>query len=275
VKIAKNGGGRASILLLLSLVSCSRPPVKNPADAKPLPAPSEALSMLDAANANRKSMRASGRVTYFGESGRVRLKVVQVVERPARFRFETISPLEQPIDVMTSDGSRLWLLSKGKLHEGPATPENIARLLPLPLRADEIVDILLGGVPTGRFTPSALEAASEPEGRWLLRLDGQGDERGELVIDPERKVVERATLLRKDGAVRAKMTYDEFEPVAGGGLFATEIKIELPEQSLEVSIKLKEVEVNVEVSPTLFVIEAPPGVPIEALPSPPVVTPSK
>ena len=37
-----------------------------------------------------------GRVTDFGERGRVRLTAVLLAERPGKLRVETLSPLEQP-----------------------------------------------------------------------------------------------------------------------------------------------------------------------------------
>lgn len=259
-----------SAAALLFSTGCPPKPDIRQADPRPLPDAHVVMEMLEAQAAARKTLRAQGRITYFGEKGRVRLKIVQVVERPARFRFETISPMEQPIDVMTSDGERLWLLSKGKLHEGPATPENISRLLPLPLRGDEVVSIMLGGVPaSSRFEPKSVEWSDDPEDHWIVRLEGPGGERGELLIDPEKRRVMRAALLRADGVTRLRLSYDDFENLPVGGAFPREIKLEIPPQSLEVEIKLKEVEVNVEVSPTLFVLEPPAGVVPEPLPSPP------
>lgn len=63
---------------------------------------------------------------------------------------------------MTSDGERLWLLSRGSAREGPATPENMARLVPIPLRASELVDVLLGGVPiSDRYKPVRVERSAK------------------------------------------------------------------------------------------------------------------
>lgn len=266
---------RRSWILPLILCGCPKPPVEQPVDARPLPEAKAALEMLEEASAARKSMRAEGRLTYFGDQGRVRLNVVQVVERPARFRFETLTPFGQPIDVMTSDGDRLWLLSKQKLHEGPATPENISRLLPLPLRAEEVVSIMLGGAPvTSRFSPKSLRWADDPQDFWVLSLENESGERGELLIDPKEKRVVKATLGNNPEAPRMKLAFDDFEPLSSGGSFPRAIHLELPGQKLDINIKLKEVEVNVELAPTLFVIEPPPGVVPEPMPSPPVVLPS-
>lgn len=265
---------RRSLIFVLALVlgGCPRPPVRA-VDPRPLPKPEALVESLLQQGQSRRSLRALGRVDYFGKEGRVRLRIVEVVERPDRFRFETLSPLEQPIDLMTCDGSRLRLLSKGALREGPATPENIARLLPLPLRPEEVVEIMLGGAPiSGRFTPRNVEWTDDDQ--WRLMLDGPEGEVGELIIDPTGPVATRATLKRANGDVRLGLTFDDLEPIAGGGRLPRTIALSLPDDGLEVSIRLKEVEVNVEVSPTLFTITPPPGVIPEPLPSPPASLPA-
>lgn len=239
----------------------------------PLPAPAEALAPLQQLAKTRRDLRAEGRLTYFGEAGRVRLKAVIVAERPGRFRFETISPLEQPIDVMTCDGSELALLSKEKLRVGPATPENIARLVPLPLAPEEVVDVLLGGVPTSeRFHPVGIAWADDQE-RWVLSVVGIDGERGRLTIDPERRVVVEMVLLDDADAPRLTVRFDDYQDVRGAPLpHAIQVRARRPE--LEVEIRLKEVDVNVELARALFRIEPPPGIRPEPLAAEASIVPS-
>jgi outer membrane lipoprotein-sorting protein len=242
-------------------VSCRPGTPKNPAELPPLPSAEAALEQLRSRGAERKNLRAMGRLTYFGEKGRIRLKAVLVAERPGSFRFETVSPLEQPIDVMASDGKRMWLLSKEKLSEGPATPENIARLMPLPLHPEEVVDTLLGGVPTGvRFRAKSIAWAEDQE-KWSLSISGPNGEDGRLTVDPVRKVVEKMELLEPGGNVRLSVTFEDFEAVSGSTAeIPRSLHIVMPARNHDVTIKLKEVDVNVELSPSLFTIAAPPGV---------------
>jgi len=262
---------RAIVLCLALLAGCPPNRPQNP-DVRPLPTPDEARRQVDEGARSRKTLRAQGRVTYFGDEGRVRLGLVEVVERPARFRLETLSPLEQPIDVMVSDGERLSLLRNGQLHEGPATPENVARLLPLPLRPHEIVDVLLGGVPlSDTFKPLGIDWAESPADHWKLTLAGPGGEVAELTIDPVRRVVIRAIIKRADQKVRMEVQFDDF--LGDRAPFPRTVEIKMPDRNLEVSLKLKEVEVDVAIDPSLFVLKAPPGVAVIPLPTPPVVLP--
>jgi outer membrane lipoprotein-sorting protein len=239
--------------------------VKAP-NTTPLPTPAEALAELQQKNGTRRNMRALARVTYFGPKGRARVKAALLAERPKSFRVETISPFEQPLDVMASDGSKLWLLSQQRLCEGPATPENIARLLPLAMNPEEVVDTLLGGVPTSsRFAPKALEWAEDGE-HWLLTMD-DGQEESRLVIDPVQKVVEKMTLGAPGAKPRLSVEFEDFKRIGntGAGELPHKIHIELPDRGLDVRIKLEEAEVDVPLAADLFRINAPPGIEPEPL----------
>jgi outer membrane lipoprotein-sorting protein len=240
--------------------------VHQPVDAE-LPEPSRVLEQLREAGKKRGNLRALGRLTYFGEKGRVRLKAVLVVERPDRFRFETVSPLEQPVDVMACDGKQLWLLSKEKLFVGAATPDNVARLLPLPMNPEEVVDTLLGGVPTSaRFKPVEVTYDGDDRERLALILEGSEGERARVLIDREKTQVLSMALLERGGDVRVSVTFEDFESAgdAAGDIPRT-IALKMPARDLEVDIRLKEVDVNVPLNAELFRIEAPPGVVPEPL----------
>lgn len=264
----------ASGLLLVALLGAGCPskpkPVIDPV-GEVLPSPAALLARISTAAQSRRSLRALGRVTYFGEEGRVRLNVVEVVERPARFRLETISPLEQPIDTMTTDGERLWLLSKGVLREGPATPENIARLVPIPLRASELVDVLLGGVPiSDRYKPVRVQRSANDAALLELTLEDDAHVRALITVDPAEAKVLGAEVHEPGGELRFSVAFSDFEALSAGGALPKTIEFKMPSRKLDVSIKLKELEANVAIEPTLFVLVPPPGVRPEPLPSPPV-----
>ncbi len=253
--------------LVLGLsVACRPGPVRVP-DTQPLPEPSEVLAGLRAQAGHRTSLRTMGRITYFGDRGRVRLKAVLLARRPGAFRVETLSPFEQPIDVMASDGERLWLLSKDQLREGAATPENIARLLPLVMGPKAVVDTLLGGIPEAEGAQTqGLER--DDKGRWSLHMTSARGERGRLVIDPvTRRVLEMHLLGPAGDAPTVSVKFSDFESVAQAGELPLKIQIALPAQDTEVTIVLKDPEVNVELADALFRISPPPGqvaIPLDA-----------
>lgn len=233
-------------------------------DVSDRPTPSELLDSVRRQGEGRSNLRAMGRVTANGPDGRVRLRTVLLAERPGRFRFETLTPFEQPIDVMTSDGERLWYLHEGRLFEGPATPDQVARLLPLPMSPAEVVETLLGGAPVSeRFEPDTLETSDEG---WWLHLRGPDGAQGRLLVEPGRLRVLEAHLHDRLGQLVTKVRFDRFEPGKDGGpSVPTSIEVEVPPRELEVRIRLTEFETGVKLDPSLFVIEPPPGVAPEPL----------
>lgn len=228
------------------------------ADLSGAPEPAELLAQLRRLGAERTSMRSDGRVTAFGPEGRIRLRAILVAQRPSAFRVETLTPFEQPIDVMVSGGERLWLLSGGTLYEGAATAENVARLLPMPLRPEEVVETLLGGVPlSDRFVPTRVD---DEDGRWVLVLDGPGGETGRLRVDPGTLRVLEAEVLEASGEARVKVRLDGYERAEDGGpAVPLHIDVEVPSRELEVRIRLQQPETNVEMPESIFEMAPPPG----------------
>lgn len=260
-----------SVVVLVSSLAlgCKSGPGPSKADLANLPEPAALLASLRQQSAGRSNLRAMGRVTAFGPDGRVRLRTVLVAERPGSFRFETLTPFEQPIDVMTSDGHRLWLLREGRLFEGPATAQNVSRLLPLPLRPEEVVETLLGGVPvSSRFRPIDVTI---DDGRWLLHLDGFEQGKGRLWVDPDTLRVLDAEHLTHEGAVLTAVHFAGFQKAQDGGpAVPTEIEIKVPPQSMEVRIRFRETETDVQLPPGLFVMAPPSGQTAEPLPGGPL-----
>lgn len=251
------------LALLLGAAAACRPGPVKPADTRPLPEAAAVLAELRARAAGRASLRTEGRVEYFGDKGRVRLKAVLLARRPGSFRIETLSPFEQPIDVMACDGTRLWLLSKDRLRTGLATPENIARLLPLVMGPEAVVDTLLGGLP-GADGVQATGIERDEDDRWRLSVT-TGAERGRLVVDPPSKQIREMHLLEPDGAIRVRVRFDDFEAQPGGGEFPTRIRVNLPAEDAEVTLRWRAPEIDVDIADALFRLEAPPGVTPEPL----------
>ena len=89
-------------------------------------------------------------------------KLLVFAEGPDRVRIEVLSPFDQPISYLASDGRQLqvYLLQEGRLIVGPATAANIAKLLPMRVRPDVLVEALLGRPPLPR------PGDAVPELRW-------------------------------------------------------------------------------------------------------------
>jgi len=71
------------------------------------------------------------------------------VKRPVSIRIEALTPMGDPAAVLVADQGRFALLDlrNNVFYRGPATPENLSRLIPAPLRDEELVALITGDIP--------------------------------------------------------------------------------------------------------------------------------
>jgi hypothetical protein len=128
----------------------------------------ELLASLASRRAAVTSVRGRARVKN-GVAGLWTREAI-VVRRPSDVRIDVLSPFGLTLAVGT-DGSVLWVYppAEGARYEGPATPENIVRLLGAPVTVADLVDVLLGLPPARPPTgPVGMEVAAE--GQYVLTL---------------------------------------------------------------------------------------------------------
>ena len=163
--------GRSSGLALLAFVlaaGCARraPPPDLSLD------PAELLGQVQAAQAKVRSVQGDARVAVesAGRSGTV--SQFLAAERPDRLHVETLDFFGNVAAVLAARDGRFALYDARErvFYRGLATPGNLARIVPLPLRAEELVAILCGGAPL----PGAAASAAPGRGTVHLELAGPG-----------------------------------------------------------------------------------------------------
>ena len=102
-------------------------------------------------------MRAEARVDQRATGGRIKGTVLMFVEQSGRVRFDVMTQFG-PIAILTSDGAHFAYsdLREKRYLSGETCPENIARLLGVPLSAQETARFLLGGTPVLEYTKAEL-----------------------------------------------------------------------------------------------------------------------
>lgn len=230
--------------------------------AGPVPSWPTIEAGLAAARASRQSLCGTARVTYFGPKGRLRLRTVVVAKRPAAFRIEALSPLEQPVQTMVSDGRTLSLLAEQRIRTGQAVPENVARLMPMPLWPEELVDVLMGGVPSrGAFVGASVTAAKD--GGWWVEGAPRGARRWSVHVDADLRRVRGARAYEGD-ALWMEVRFDKFAVLTDGeGITHSlphRVRVRMPGPDLDVRIRLLDIEVNVPIDEALFRLTPPPGI---------------
>lgn len=259
----------AGVLVALAAVGCTGnlPAPKYPfADAPAL------LARHDKIASGINGIRAEARVDQRGNQGRVRGTVLMFVERSGRVRFDVMTQFG-PVAILTSDGEHFAFsdLREKRYMTGLTCPQNIARLLGVPLSAADTAHFLLGGTPVLVYTTSSVKW--NDEGYYTMVLRGVKGERQELdfELDPadanlppdqQRVALLRTELFDAKGDRIWRVSYSDLQVVTSG-----ETRVRLPytvrvEQTASKSdtlVRFKELKLNPTASDEIFVQTPRPG----------------
>lgn len=265
-------------LLVFACSGCPRPgcPTTPMSDAN------RALRMHRSLRRTIRTVRGVARVDQRGEQGRVRGTVLISLERPDRIRLEAMTQFG-PAAVLTSDGENFQLLDmrENRFLEGPASPENIARLLDVALSGEEVARFLLGDSPR---LPGAEPVMACGEEGYRIEMTGQDGRRQEIILvardsdeeaapeDQHLRLV-RSELFDREGNTLWRARFEDYQVVADpadaegrGVALPFVVRFEDPRNGGDTLIRMKELTIETEPPPAeVFHQQAPPGVTIERL----------
>jgi outer membrane lipoprotein-sorting protein len=257
----RSGRPSAALRLVLPLflgaaAGCVRraPPADLSAD------PAELLAQVERTQAAVERVRGEARVKVESKDGSGTITQLVSAQRPDRLRLDALDFFGNPAAALVADGGRFALLDlrAGVFYRGAATPENLARLVPLPISAGELVQILCGAAPIARGRAAAVDA-----GDGVLRLTVEGDDRMQRLDVGEGAAVQGSVVSLRDGAPAAAPAYDlafgRFEPL-GGRPFPGEVKLTAKAVNVKLRLTWKEIEVNGVLPEGTFTLTPPPGV---------------
>lgn len=233
--------------------------------------PAKAISDHTEARRGWRSLKAEARVTQWGRRGRIRGTVLMFLEQPNRVRFDVMTQVG-PAAVLTSDGVIFQLsdLREGMFLSGPTCPQNIARLLGIPMNADDVLRILTGDAPTIEASEQSMTCR---DGQYVVQLvapDGTTQELAFSVRDADRGAPPEAQrlMLRRsverapEGATRWQATYDDYVEIEGQP-FPTYIRFTDEVSGADTTVKVKSITVNPEIPEDVFRQTPVPGMAVE------------
>jgi hypothetical protein len=226
-------------------------------------APLDARELLDITSkveSQVSAIRGEGRLKVTAPDARSTVTVFIAVARPAYLHFEVIGFFGQPQAILVSDGQTFALLQQdqGKYFHGPATPQNVSRLLPVVLSGPELVSILLGAAP--RIPAERLSAQALAEAQAYLVTLWQGDHSQKLWIHPDHHRVLKSEF-------RAASTYDllfEDFQTTGGIDFPRKVTL-FASASATLELRYQDVRVNPDLDRSLFTLTPPAGAKVTEL----------
>lgn len=231
-----------------------------------------ALARRDATIEGLHGMRAEARVDQRAKSGRIKGTVLMFVEDSGRVRFDVMTQFG-PIAILTSDGQQFAYsdLREKRYLFGPTCPENIARLLGVPLSAEETARFLLGGTPLIAHSESAL--VLNDAGHYQLTLKGQSGAKQELELavypgdealqpDQQRLKLVRSELWDAKGGSVWRVSYSDHEAIQLEGRqlqVPKRVHIEQPSHSADTLVTFKSIAANPTIPAEAFTQSARPG----------------
>ena len=244
----------AALVAALALAACH--PRRPPPDLSRDPAPLLAQVRQAQARVQRVSGEARVKVEAKGLRTAVTVREFIAAEKPDRLHVEVLDFFGNVGAVLVASGGRFQLYDAKErvFYQGEATPENLARLVPLPLPAEDLVTILCGSAPL-------LDAPVEVEVRGgALVLSLESDGRVQEVRVGEGAAVERMSISAvPPGAGPAySVDLDGFRPLKVGR-FPGEVRLRADDPRVRLDLRWGEVAVNGSLEDVRFTLEPPRG----------------
>ena len=244
-------GGRLAAVAVLAAVACRHaPPAGPPPDALVL------LEQVRKGHAEPQTLICEAKAFVDGpqDGGRYALQIA--VRRPASLRIAALDPLGNPAALLVADGGQFALLDlrNNVFYRGPSTPENLSRLIPAPLRDEELVSLLLGAMPE---LPGARPVAANRAGDgWVLLLEGPAGITQEVSISPGLRLDHIRRYV--NGKPWWAATLDEFDDASGQEMPRL-LHLSVPADKTEVELRLKDRLWGKPPPPRAFQLGVPPG----------------
>ena len=226
--------------------------------------PTETLSagVLEAAQATSRaaiqSLKVDARIEQWGKKGRLVGSVLMFLQAPSQVRVDVMSQLG-PLASMSADAERFQFYDKreGRYLHGPVCAQTIATLLGVRLTAEQLFDLLSGRAPLHGTEGHV----SCKRGRHAVErtLEDGSVERVVFAHDDKGTRVLEAKLTGPGGQRQYKVTMSGHRrDAATGVLLPTTIRF-IDGQS-DTEIRVKAIDVNVNVPDEAFSVPVPAGV---------------
>jgi hypothetical protein len=243
----------ARLASLAALAASACAPRVPPPDLSVEPEP--LLAQVRAAQAKVRSVRGEARLSVESDAASGAAAQLVAAELPASLRIETLDFFGNPIAVLATSGGRfaLWNGREKVFYRGPATPENLALLVPLPLAAEELVAILCGTAPV----PAGARAVSATPGRGFVTLElALEDGRRQVLRVGAGALVERSEV---QGAGGYRLRFEQRGLEESAPRFPAKVTLASDTPRVSLELTWREAEANVSHDPAFFRIEPPRG----------------
>ncbi|MBW1895259.1 MAG: hypothetical protein JRI91_16445 [Deltaproteobacteria bacterium] len=215
---------------------------KRPEDIKALSEARELISILENQNRELKAFKGVGRITFWKNNKKdLASNIAWVASAPDRLRVVLRSISGQPIVSFANDGQLFYLFShaQGQFYKKPATNSTLKKLLSVPIKSDDIVDILAGRVPVNKHNSAVLiksapsrrtpanasqqqvnrfnpgETCVPEDGYILVLKKGWGKIHEKIYLDANKKDVRMVEMFGLTGALAYRAEFSGMQKIKG------------------------------------------------------------
>ena len=226
--------------------------------------PAPLLAAIEQRAAAIQSLRGQLRLEVWRKDERVRLRQLVAVQTPDKLRIDSLSPFDQPLSTLVSDGDTLSIYDLGarRFLRGAASPANLARLIPIPLEPEALSALLRGSVPVLR-EPDEQTVSWDSNNGWYQLDQRRGEARTRISFEPKHLRVVALRLGQGDRTVlRARLgDYSGTGPTA----MPRRMRFEAPADDVRIDLKVVDHDINPTLPAAAFVLNPPRGIRVETL----------
>lgn len=245
----------AAIFLAIVLSGCPKRIEFGPEG--PIEDPEKLFELTSQAQANVVTLQGDAKLRVDSPQGSGTLSMFVAISRPGLLHLETFDFFNRPVAALVSDGQRFGLYqTEGNVfYQGPASPENVSRFLPVVLPSEELVAVMLGQVP---FIPAERKTLEldRGEGVYVLKLFRGGVTQTLHVHTKFHRVVRSEVR----GIPGYDLSFDELkEQGQASVVFPKEVKLIAEVAETELRLRYSDVTLNAPPDLTLFELTPPEG----------------
>ena len=246
----------APLALLLLAAGCPKAPVA----AGPPPDPGALYFQAKKAHLVPETLSCDAKAFVDAPENGGRYALHLSVKRPASLRIEALTPMGDPAAVLVADRGRFALLDlrNNVFYRGPATPENLSRLIPVPLRDEELVSLITGDVPE---LPGGRPENATREGDGYRLVIAAPLIQQEVLLGGDLRVVQ---VRRSDpgGKLLWSINLDEHDDSSGAQVPRL-VHLEVPASQTKVDLRLRNFLAGKPPPSGAFLLGVPPGMRVE------------
>jgi hypothetical protein len=247
---------RPTLALLLLLTACPGPQVVS----GPPPDPGALYIQAKKAHALPATLSCDAKAFVDAPENGGRYALHISVKRPASIRMEAITPIGDPAAVLVADQGRFALLDlrNNVFYRGPSTPENLSRLIPAPLRDDEIVSLITGDIPE---LPDSRPDSAARDGDGYRLVIASPRMRQEVTLGGDLRVVGVRRFDSRDNLLWS-VSLDEHDDSSGAQVPRL-LHLDAPPGRIKVDLRVRNALAGKPPPSGAFLLGVPPGMRVE------------